>query len=181
MFEIKNLKHKNLAIELLKRLINDEIKIKARKNLVKSKEFSEMLEEAVKRYHNKTIESAQIIEELIKLAKEIRESDKRGEELRLSEDELAFYDALETNDSAVKILGDMVLKEIARELVITVKKNLTIDWNIRENVKAHLRSRVKRILRKYNYPPDKQEKATKTVIEQTELLCYEWNGMIDLK
>ncbi len=163
LFEIKNLKHKNLAIELLKRLINDEIKIRARKNLVKSKEFSEMLEEAVKRYHNKTIESVQIIEELIKLAKEIRESNKRGEELGLSED------------------GNKVLKEIARELVITVKKNLTIDWNIRENVKAHLRSRVKRILRKYNYPPDKQEKATKTVIEQTELLCRDWNGMIYLK
>ena len=176
LFEIKNLKHKNLAIELLKRLINDEIKIKARKNLVKSKEFSEMLEEAVKRYHNKTIESVQIIEELIKLAKEIRESDKRGEELGLSEDELAFYDALETNDSAVKILGDKVLKEIARELVTTVKKNLTIDWNIRDNVKAHLRTLVKRILRKYNYPPDKQEKATNTVIEQTEFLCQEWNG-----
>jgi len=176
LFEIKNQKHKNLAIELLKRLINDEIKAKARKNLVKSEEFSEMLEEAVKRYHNKTIESAQIIEELIKLAKEIRESDKRGEELGLSEDELAFYDALETNDSAVKILGDEVLKEIARELVVTVKKNLTIDWNIRESVRAHLRTLVKRILRKYNYPPDKQEKATKTVIEQTELLCQEWNG-----
>jgi len=176
LFEVKNQKNKNLAIELLKRLINDEIKIRARKNLVKSREFSEMLEEAVKKYHNKTIESAQIIEELIKLAKEIRESDKRGEELGLSEDELAFYDALETNDSAVKILGDKILKEIAKELVITVKKNLTIDWNIRENVKALLRSKVKRILRKYNYPPDKQEKATKTVIKQTEFLCLEWNG-----
>jgi len=175
LFEIKKQKHKNLAIELLKRLINDEIKLKARKNLVKSREFSKMLEEAVKKYHNKTIESAQIIEELIKLAKEIRESDKRGEELGLSEDELAFYDALETNDSAVKILGDKVLKEIARDLVITVKKNITIDWSIRENVKALLRSKVKRILRKYNYPPDKQEKATKTVIEQTEFLCEEWN------
>lgn len=176
LFEVKNQRHKNLAIELLKRLINDEIKIKARKNLVKSREFSEMLEEAVKKYHNKTIESAQVIEELIKLAKEIRESDKRGEELGLSEDELAFYDALETNNSAVKILGDRILKEIARELVITVKRNLTIDWNIRENVKALLRSKVKRILRKHNYPPDKQEKATETVIAQTEFLCEEWNG-----
>lgn len=175
LFEVKNLKHRNLAIELLKRLLNDEIKIKARKNLVKSKEFSEMLEEAIKRYHNKTIESAQVIEELIKLAREIRESNKRGDELGLTDDELAFYDALETNDSAVKILGDKVLKEIARELVITVKKNLTIDWNIRENIQALLRSKIKRILRKYNYPPDKQEKATKTVIEQTELLCQEWN------
>jgi type I restriction enzyme R subunit len=175
LFEVKNLKHRNLAIELLKRLINDEIKMRARKNLVKSKEFSEMLEEAIKRYHNKTIESAQVIEELIKLAKEIRESNKRGDELGLTDDELAFYDALETNDSAVKILGDKVLKEIARELVIIVKKNLTIDWNIRENIQALLRSKIKRILRKYNYPPDKQEKATKTVIEQTELLCQEWN------
>ena len=176
LFEIKKQEHKNLAIELLKRLINDEIKLKARKNLVKSREFSEMLEEAIRKYHNKTIESAQIIEELINLAREIRESDKRGEELGLSEEELAFYDALETNDSAVKILGDEVLKEIARELVITVRKNLTIDWSIRENVRALLRTKVKRVLRKYNYPPDKQEKATKTVIEQTELLGSEWNG-----
>jgi type I restriction enzyme, R subunit len=174
LFEIKRQKHKNLAIELLKRLINDEIKLKARKNLVKSREFSKMLEEAVKKYHNKTLESAQIIEELIKLAREIRESDKRGEELGLSEDELAFYDALETNDSAVKILGDKVLKEIARDLVTIVKKNITIDWSIRENIRALLRSKVKRILRKHNYPPDKQEKATKTVIEQTEFLCEEW-------
>ncbi|MDD3819642.1 MAG: HsdR family type I site-specific deoxyribonuclease, partial [Actinomycetota bacterium] len=177
LFEIKKQEHKNLAIELLKRLINDEIKLKARKNLVKSREFSEMLEEAIRKYHNKTIESAQIIEELINLAREIRESDKRGEELGLSEEELAFYDALETNDSAVKILGDEVLKEIARELVITVRKNLTIDWSIRENVRALLRTKVKRVLRKYNYPPDKQEKATKTVIEQTELLGNEWNGI----
>ncbi len=175
LFDIKNHQYKNLAIELLKRLINDEIKLRARKNLVKSKEFSAMLEEAVKKYHNKTIESAQIIEELIKLAKEIREADKRGEKLGLSEDELAFYDALETNDSAVKILGDKVLKEIARELVVTIRNNLTIDWNIRESVRALLRSRVKRILRKYKYPPDKQEKATNTVIEQTELLCDNWS------
>jgi type I restriction enzyme R subunit len=134
-----------------------------------------MLEEAVKKYHNKTLESAQIIDELIKLAKDIRESNKRGEELGLNESELAFYDALEVNDSAVKILGDRVLKEIAKELLITLRKNLTIDWNIRENVQANLRASVKRILRKFNYPPDKQEKATKTIIEQTELLAKEWD------
>jgi len=176
LFEIKNYKHKNLAIELLKRLINDEIKIRAKKNLVKSREFSEMLAEAVEKYHRKTLESAQIIEELIELAKKIRSLDQRGRELGLTDDELAFYDALETNDSAVKILGDKVLRKIARELVITVKKNLTIDWNIRENIQALLRAKVKRILRKYNYPPDKQERATKTVLQQTELLCEEWNN-----
>jgi type I restriction enzyme R subunit len=115
-----------------------------------------------------------VIEELIQLAKEMREADARGEKLGLSEDELAFYDALETNDSAVKVLGEPTLKEIARELVATVKGNVTIDWTIRENVRAQLRVYVKRILRKYGYPPDKQEKATLTVLEQAEVLSEGW-------
>ena len=134
-----------------------------------------MLEEAIRRYQNRGIETAQVIEELIKLAKEMRAADKRGERLGLSEDEVAFYDALETNDSAVKVLGAKTLKTIARELVAAVRKNLTIDWMVRENVRAGLRVIVKRILRKYGYPPDKQEKATQTVLEQAEVLSEAWS------
>jgi type I restriction enzyme R subunit len=115
-----------------------------------------------------------VIEELIALARDMREADARGEHLGLAEDELAFYDALETNDSAVKVLGDETLRSIARELVATVRANVTIDWTVRENVRAHLRVLVKRILRKHGYPPDKQEKATQTVLEQAEVLSQEW-------
>jgi len=115
-----------------------------------------------------------VIEELIGLARQMREADRRGENLGLSEDEVAFYDALETNDSAIKILGDETLRVIARELVATVRANVTIDWTVRENVRAQLRVLVKRILRKHGYPPDKQEKATQTVLEQAEVLSQEW-------
>jgi type I restriction enzyme R subunit len=133
-----------------------------------------MLEEAIRRYQNRALETVEVIEELIKLAKEMKEADKRGEKLGLTEEELAFYDALETNDSAVRVLGDKVLKTIARELVAAVRKNVTIDWMVRENVRAGLRVIVKRILRKYGYPPDKQEKATLTVLEQAEVLSETW-------
>ena len=133
-----------------------------------------MLERTVRRYQNRSIEAAQVIEELIELAREMREASARGEELDLDENELAFYDALETNDSAVMVLGDKVLCTIARELVATVRENVTIDWTVRENVRANLRVLVKRILRKHGYPPDKQEKATLTVLEQAELLSSEW-------
>lgn len=133
-----------------------------------------MLEEAILRYRNRAIEAAQVIEELIRLAGEMREAHRRGEELRLSDDEIAFYDALEVNDSAVKILGDDTLKKIARELVAAVRRNVTIDWTARENARAQIRVIVKRILRKYGYPPDKQEKATQTVLQQAEVLCKEW-------
>ena len=127
-----------------------------------------------KRAKNRAIETAQVIEELIRLAKDMRAAGARGDQLGLSEDELAFYDALETNDSAVKVLGDDTLRAIARELVETVRKNVTIDWTIRDNVRAQLRVLVKRILRKHGYPPDKQEKATETVLEQAEVLSAEW-------
>jgi type I restriction enzyme, R subunit len=133
-----------------------------------------MLEQAIRKYQNRAIEAAQVIEELIALAKEMREANARGESLNLTEDELAFYDALETNDSAVKVLGDETLRKIARELVETVRNNVTIDWTLRENVRAQLRVLVKRILRKHGYPPDKQEKATQTVLEQAEVLSAEW-------
>ena len=125
-------------------------------------------------YQNRAITSAQVIEELIKLAKEVREAERRGDELGLNEDELAFYDALETNDSAVAVLGDETLKRIAQELVETVKRNATIDWNLRESARAKMRVVVKRLLRKYGYPPDKQEHATQLVLTQAEVVCEEW-------
>ena len=128
----------------------------------------------LQRNENRTIEAAQVIEELIQLARDLREASARGEKLGLSEDELAFYDALETNDSAVKVLGDETLLDIARELVETVQNNVTIDWTLRENVRANIRRLVKRILRKHGYPPDKQEKATRTVLEQAEALSANW-------
>jgi type I restriction enzyme, R subunit len=132
------------------------------------------LEQSLRRYQNRAIEAAQVIEELIGLAKQMREADRRGEALGLSEDELAFYDALETNDSAVKVLGAPTLRDIARELVASVRANVTIDWTVRENVRAQLRVLVKRMLRKHGYPPDKQEQATQTVIEQAEVLSQVW-------
>ena len=172
--EVRDMKHRNLAVELLQKLLKGEIAARRRKNVVQARSFAEMLERTVRRYQNRSIEAAQVIEELIELAREMREASARGEELDLDENELAFYDALETNDSAVKVLGDEVLCTIARELVVTVRENVTIDWTVRENVRANLRVLVKHILRKYGYPPDKQEKATLTVLEQAELLSSEW-------
>jgi type I restriction enzyme R subunit len=133
-----------------------------------------MLQRTIIKYQNRSIEAAQVIQELIDLAKDMREAQKRGENLGFSDEELAFYDALEVNDSAVRVLGDDTLKTIARELVDTVRRNVTIDWTAKESVRAKLRTMVKRILRKYGYPPDKQEKATQTVLEQAELLCKDW-------
>jgi len=172
--EVRNLPHKNLAVELLQKLLNDEIKVRFRRNLVQERSFTEMLKRSMNAYHNRAIETVEVIEELIRLAKEMSKARNRGENLGLNEDEVAFYDALEVNDSAVKVLGDETLMKIAHELVETVKKNVTIDWEVRESVRAKLRVLVKRILRKYGYPPDKQEKATKTVLEQAEVLCEEW-------
>ncbi len=172
--EVRGMPQRNLAVELLRKLLNDEIKAWALKNLVQSRSFAQMLERAIRAYQNRAIESSQVIEELISLAKEMREAGRRGEKLNLTDDEVAFYDALESNDSAVKVLGDETLRTIARELVETVHKNVTIDWTVKESVKANLRVMVKRILRKYHYPPDKQEKATLTVLQQAELLCADW-------
>ena len=172
--EVRNMPHRNLAVELLQKLIREELAVRRRKNIVQARDFSEMLEQALRRYQNRAIEAAQVIEELIDLAKDMREAAARGEKLGLSEKELAFYDALETNDSAVKILGDDTLRMIARELVETIRKNVTIDWTLRENVRANMRRMVKRILNRHGYPPDKQEKATTTVLEQAELLSRDW-------
>ncbi len=168
--EVRDLPHKNLAVELLQRLLKGEVNRLRRRNLVQGRAFSEMLEQTLLRYQNRAIEAAQVIEELIALAQDMRAAQARGESLGLSEEELAFYDALETNDSAVAVLGDETLRTIARELVRTVRNNLSIDWTMRENVRAELRVKVKRILRRYGYPPDKQEKATQTVLDQAALL-----------
>lgn len=171
--EVRGMPQKNLAVELLRKLLSGEIKMRSRKNVVQAKSFAEMLEQAVRKYQNRAIEAAQVIEEMIGLAKDMRRAHERGEGLGLTEEEMAFYDALETNDSAVQVLGDETLRTIAREVAEAVRKNVTIDWTVRENVRAQLRVIVKRILRKYGYPPDKQEKATQTVLEQAEVLCGE--------
>ena len=172
--EVRGMPQRNLAVELLQKLLKGELVTRRRKNVVQARSFAEMLEQTLRRYQNRAIEAAQVIEELIQLARDLREASARGEALGLSEDELAFYDALETNDSAVRVLGDETLRDIARELVETVRGNVTIDWTLRENVRAQLRVLVKRILRKHGYPPDKQEKATRTVLEQAEVLSVGW-------
>ena len=172
--EVRGMHHRNLAVELLQKLLKGELATKRKKNLVQARSFAEMLEQTLRRYQNRAIEAAQVIEELIELARNMREADARGEKLGLSDDELAFYDALETNDSAVKVLGDGPLRDIARELVEKVRNNVAIDWTLRENVRAKLRVLVKRTLRKHGYPPDKQEKATRTVLAQAEHLSAAW-------
>ena len=172
--EVRDLPQRNLAVELLDKLLNDEIKTHSRQNVVRARSFAEMLEQSIRAYQNRTIEAAQVIEELIQTARELREAAERGDELGLSSDELAFYDALEINDSTVQVLGDEKLRIIAIELLETVHDNVTIDWTMKESVRANLRRLVKRILRKYGYPPDKQAKAAETVLEQAEVLCENW-------
>ena len=172
--EVQGMPQRNLAVELLQKLLRGEVAARRRSNVVQARSFAEMLEQTLHRYQNRAIEAAQVIEELIQLAREMREAAARGERLGLTDDELAFYDALETNDSAVRVLGDETLRSIARELVETVRRNVTIDWTLRENVRAQLRVLVRRILRKHGYPPDKQERATRTVLEQAEVLSDGW-------
>lgn len=172
--EVRGMPQRNLAVELLEKLLKGELRSRGRKNVVQARSFAEMLEQTLRRYQNRAIEAAQVIAELIELAREMRAANARGEELGLTEDELAFYDALETNDSAVKVLGEPTLRAIAQELVKTVRANVSIDWTLRENVRAQIRVLVKRILRKYGYPPDKQERATQLVLEQTAVLSEGW-------
>lgn len=174
--EVKGMTHKNLALELLKKLLKGEIKTRTKVNLVQSKKFSEMLDSAVRNYQNNLITSAQVIDEMIRLAKEIKEADRRGEDLGLDFREYAFYSALEVNDSSVAVLGDEILRHIARELVDTVRRNTSIDWTVRENVQAKMRIAVKKILRKHGYPPDMELKATETVIEQAKLLATDYSS-----
>lgn len=173
--EVKHMERKNLALELLKKLLNDEIRTRTKKNLIQSKKLSEMLENAIRKYQNNLLTSAQVIEELIQIAKDIRQSDKRGDGLNLNEDELAFYDALANSESAKEVLGDKQLAVIAMEVLKSIKGNATIDWTLKENVRARLRRDVKRILNKYGYPPDEQLIATENVLKQAELMADELN------
>ena len=172
--EVRGMRQRNLALELLEKLLKGELATRRRKNVVQARSFAEMLEQTIRRYQNRAVEAAQVIDELIGLARELREANARGEALGLSEDELAFYDALGVNDSAVQVLGDETLRTIARELVETVQRNVTIDWTLRENLRANLGRLVKRVLRKHGYPPDKQEAATLTVLEQAAALSAGW-------
>jgi len=167
------MKHKNIAIETLKKLLNDEIKGRIRINLVKSKSFMEVLEELIRRYNNKIITAAQVIEELIGLAKEIKQSDKEPEEMGLTDFEYAFYTAVANNQSARELMGKEKLRELAIVLYDKVRKNTTIDWTIRESARAKLKVIVKRTLRKYGYPPNMEALATETVLKQAELIADE--------
>jgi type I restriction enzyme R subunit len=173
--EVRGLKHKNVAAELLEKLLKDELKARSRKNLVQSQSFAEKLKKTLNAYHNRAISTMEVIEELIKLAKEMDAATKRGEELGLTDDEVAFYDALAVNQSAVQAMGDDKLKLIAAELITQVRKSVTIDWTVREGARAKIRVMVKRILNKYGYPPDLQEEAVRTVLTQAELLCADWS------
>ncbi len=172
--EVRGLKHKNVAAELLEKLLKDELKVRAKRNLVQSQLFSDKLKKALNAYHNRAISTQEVIEELIRLAKELDAATKRGADMGLTDDEVAFYDALATNESAVKAMGDDKLKIIAAELITQVRKSVTIDWTLRESARAKIKVMVKRILNKYGYPPDLQEEAVKTVLQQAELLCAEW-------
>jgi len=172
--EVRGLKHKNVAAELLEKLLKDELKVRSKRNLVQSQLFSEKLKKTLNAYHNRAISTMEVIEELIRLAKELDAATKRGDDLGLTDDEIAFYDALAANESAVRAMGDDKLKVIAAELITQVRKSVTIDWTLREGARAKIRVMVKRILNKYGYPPDLQEEAVKTVLAQAELLCADW-------
>jgi type I restriction enzyme R subunit len=169
--EVRGLKHKNVAVELLEKLLRDELRVRSRRNLILSQRFSEKLKKALNAYHNRAIATQEILEELIQLAKEMNAANQRGENLGLTEDELAFYDALAANESAVQAMGDAKLKVIAAELITKVRQSVTIDWTLREGARAKIRVLVKRILNKFGYPPDLQEEAVRTVLLQAELLC----------
>ncbi len=174
LVEVRGLKHKNVAAELLEKLLKDELKLRSKKNLVQSQSFAEKLKKTLNAYHNRAISTMEVIEELIKLAKEMDAATKRGEDLGLNDDEVAFYDALAANESAVQAMGDDKLKLIAAELITQVRKSVTIDWTLREGARARIRVMVKRILNKYGYPPDLQDEAVKTVLMQAELLSAMW-------
>lgn len=172
--QVKNLPERNLAVELLERLLEGEIKSKFATNIVQQKKFSELLGNVITRYQNRSIETAQVMEELVEMAKKFKEAASRGEALGLSDDEVRFYDALANNESAVKELTDETLKKIAHELTDNLRKNLSVDWSERESVRASLRLMVKRILRKYKYPPDMQETAVELVLQQAQALGESW-------
>ena len=172
--DIRHLKERNLAVELLERLLKDQIKTRFATNIVQNQKFSDLLKAALNKYHNRAIETAQVIEELIEMAKAFNQAAQRGENLGLNPDELAFYDALETNEASVRELGEPILKAIAHELTEKLRANITVDWSVREAVRAKLRGFVRRILRKYKYPPDQQQRAIDTVLQQAEMLSAVW-------
>lgn len=172
--EVQHLPHRNLAVELLEKLLRGEIKTRRRRSVVQARSFAELLEQAISQYHKRAISTQEVIEHLIKLAKEMRDAQRRGESLGLNEDEIAFYDALAVNENAVEVMGNTQLAVIAHELLEKIRENVSIDWTIKETVRAKMRVLVRRILKKYGYPPDLCEEATRTVLEQAELLCAEW-------
>ena len=172
--DVRHMEHRNLAVELLERLLKDDIKSRFKTNVVQGQKFSELLEASLIRYRNRAIETAQVIEELIEMAKSFNEAARRGDELGLSADELAFYDALETNESSVRELGDSVLKEIARQLTNFLRKNLSVDWSVRETVRAKMRAQIKLILKRHKYPPDLEVRAVEMVLKQAEALSEAW-------
>jgi type I restriction enzyme, R subunit len=172
--EARGLKHKNVAAELLRKLLDDELKVRSKHNLVQSQLFSDMLKKTLNSYHNRAISTMEVIEELIKLAKDLNAASKRGVNLGLTDDELAFYDALASNESATIAMGDDKLKVIAAELITKVRQSVTIDWTLRESARAKIKVMVKRILNKYGYQPDLQDEAVKTVLLQAEILCAHW-------
>jgi type I restriction enzyme R subunit len=174
--DVRHMKERNLAVELLERLLKDDIRARFRTNVVKSAKFSELLQESLKRYRNRAIETAQVIEELIAMARQFQEEARRGAELGLDPAEQAFYDALAANEAAVRELGDATLKKIAVELTQKLRKSVTVDWSVRDAVRASLRVMVKTLLKRYKYPPDKQDEATETVLRQAERLSEEWVG-----
>ncbi|MDR4499575.1 MAG: DUF3387 domain-containing protein [Candidatus Scalindua sp.] len=176
LLEVKNMVHKNIALEVLKKLLNDEIKSRVKKNLLQSKSLMEMLENAIRKYHNKILTAAEVIEELIELSKDIQKMDKEPGEMGLSDLEYAFYTAIANNDSARELMEKDKLRELAVVLYEKVKENASIDWTIKESVKAKLKVIVKRTLRQYGYPPDMQKLATETVLKQAELIAEELTG-----
>ena len=171
--ELKDMQHKNVALEVLKKLLNDEIKARTKTNLVQSKKLLEMLELSINRYHNKILTAAEVIDELIKLSKEIVEMDNEPKKMGLSDYEYAFYTAVANNDSAKELIEQDKLRELAVALTETIKNNTSIDWTIKESVRAKLKVSVKRLLRKYGYPPDMQLLATETILKQAEMLAKE--------
>ena len=174
--QVQNLPERNLAVELLERLLQGEIKSRFASNVVQDRKFSEMLADVIRRYQNRSIETAQVMEELIAMAKKFREAAQRGDALGLREDEVKFYDALANNESAVRELQDETLKKIAQELTASLRANLKTDWAERESVRAQLRLMVKRVLKKYKYPPDQQDTAVELVLQQAQTLGEEWSA-----
>lgn len=173
--DVSNMPYKNLAVELLEKLLNDNIKAKSRNNVVQEKKFSDRLQASLRKYHNRAVETAQIIEELIQMAKDFAEASKHGEELGLNDDELAFYDALAENESAIRELGDEILKKIAQELTQKLRNSVSVDWQKRESVRAKMRNLIRIILRRYKYPPDKQAEAINLVMAQANALSEYWS------